>query len=452
MTDDVQIPAPVADEIASWRRVFAARQNGVDPRDLLRKAAGDLWQILEADKTVHPETNGIARQDVVDALHDMAESAAIPPDDAQVIFAESFKAPNKPNGGDRRQSDEALSYTDIARDPLPLREWCVPDRIPHRNVAILSGEGAAGKSILLLQLSAAHVLARDWIGNMPVPGPIMYVNCEDDEDEICRRLENIAAHYRTTRKELAADLRVLSFVGRDAVLGYADKTERIRPTPLFDNLSNDALKIKPRLIVIDTVADVFSGRENDRSQTRQFITMLRGLALKANAAIIIASHPSLTGIATDTGLSGNTAWHNSVRARAYFKAAPGNDNDLRVLEWRKNNYGPVGENVLLRWRNGVYVPEPRAGSLEQLAADAKIDNLFLDLLRRFTKQGRNVTDRKSVSYAPAVFEGEPEAKKEKVSRKQFAEAMTRLFAADKIQAVTEGPKSHPRTRIVEAEK
>jgi RecA-family ATPase len=180
--------------------------------------------------------------------------------------------------------------------------------------------------------------------------------------------------------------------------------------------------------------------------------MLRGLALKANAAIIIASHPSLTGIATDTGLSGNTAWHNSVRARAYFKAAPGNDNDLRVLEWRKNNYGPVGENVLLRWRNGVYVPEPRAGSLEQLAADAKIDNLFLDLLRRFTKQGRNVTDRKSVSYAPAVFEGEPEAKKEKVSRKQFAEAMTRLFAADKIQAVTEGPKSHPRTRIVEAEK
>src|SRR5262245_6827888 len=314
------------------------------------------------------------------------------------------------NGGGGQQPVEALSYIDITRDPLPPREWCVPDRIPHRNVAILSGEGAVGKSILLLQLSAAHVLARDWIGTMPVPGPVIYINCEDDEGEICRRLENVAAHYGTTRQKLSKDLHMLSFVGRDAVLGYADKTDRIHTTPLFDQLSADALKIKPRLIVIDTVADVFSGRENDRSQTRQFITMLRGLALKASTAIILVGHPSLTGISTDTGLSGNTAWHNSVRARAYFKAAPGDNDDLRVLEWRKNNYGPVGESVLLRWRNGVYVPEPRAGSLEQLAIDAKIDQLFLDLLNRFTTEGRNVGDKKGTTYAPALFADEPEAK------------------------------------------
>ena len=42
-----------------------------------------------------------------------------------------------------------LRYTDITRDPIPPREWAVPDRIPARN---LSGEGAVGKSILLLQL------------------------------------------------------------------------------------------------------------------------------------------------------------------------------------------------------------------------------------------------------------------------------------------------------------
>jgi RecA-family ATPase len=365
-----------------------------------------------------------------------------------------FRPETRFNGG-HHQSEiphETLSYADITRDPLPPREWCVPDRIPHRNVAILSGEGAVGKSILLLQLSAAHVLARDWIGNMPAPGPVIYINCEDDEDEICRRLENVAAHYGTTRKELAKDLHVLSFVGRDAVLGYADRTERIHSTPLFEKISNDALKIKPRLIVIDTVADVFSGRENDRAQTRQFITMLRGLTLRASTAIIAASHPSLTGIATDTGLSGNTAWHNSVRARAYFKTAPGNDADLRVLEWRKNNYGPVGENILLRWRNGVYVPEPRPGSLEQLAADAKIDDLFLDLLHRLTTQQRNVSDRKSPAYAPAIFEREPEAKAAKVSSKQFAEAMIRLFAANKITIITEGPPSRIRTWIVEVEK
>src|SRR5262249_39948368 len=110
-------------------------------------------------------------------------------------------------------------------------------------------------------------------------------------------------------------------------------------------------------------------------------------------------------------------------------------------------YGPIGEETVLRWCNGVYVPEPRVGSLEKMAADAKIDHLFLDLLQRFAMVGRNVSDRKSPSYAPAAFEREPEAKAAKVSRNQLAEAMTRLFAANKSKIVTEGPPSHSRNRM-----
>jgi Protein of unknown function (DUF3987) len=94
MSNDAVISVTVADEIASWRRVFANRANGVDACGLLQNAARDLYRILAIDATVHPETNGVARQDVVDALQDMAESADILPDDAQRIFAESFKAPS----------------------------------------------------------------------------------------------------------------------------------------------------------------------------------------------------------------------------------------------------------------------------------------------------------------------------------------------------------------------
>src|SRR4029450_3605556 len=45
----------------------------------------------------------------------------------------------------------------------PEREWAVRDRFPLRNVALLSGEGSTGKSILLMQLGAAHVLAKDLV-------------------------------------------------------------------------------------------------------------------------------------------------------------------------------------------------------------------------------------------------------------------------------------------------
>ena len=191
--------------------------------------------------------------------------------------------------------------------------------------------------------------------------------------------------------------------------------------------------------------------ENDRAQTRQFVTMQRGLAIETDSAVVMAAHPSLTGIATDTGLSGTTGWHNSVRARMYLKAAPGDDHALRVLEMKKSNYGPVTESILLRWRDGVYVVEPGKGTLERLAAEAEIDHLFMKLLRRFAEQGRNVSDKVSPSYAPSVFTAEPEAKVAKASKKAVAEAMARLFAAGKIRVEPFGPASKMRSKIVETE-
>jgi AAA domain len=54
---------------------------------------------------------------------------------------------------------------------VPQREWGVRDLFPRRSPALLSGEGATGKTLLLLQLGVAHVLGRDWLGTLPEPGP-----------------------------------------------------------------------------------------------------------------------------------------------------------------------------------------------------------------------------------------------------------------------------------------
>jgi RecA-family ATPase len=63
----------------------------------------------------------------------------------------------------------------------------VSERVPKRNVTLLGGKGSAGKSLLLMQLSGAVVLGREWIGTLPEPGPVLYLSCEEDEDEINRR-------------------------------------------------------------------------------------------------------------------------------------------------------------------------------------------------------------------------------------------------------------------------
>jgi hypothetical protein len=91
MLDAIEVSSPVYEAIVSWRRVIEGRQNGVDVRGLLRRAASDLWTVLEIDRTVHPESHAVARQEAVDALETIAEGAGVGPDDAQFILAEAFK-------------------------------------------------------------------------------------------------------------------------------------------------------------------------------------------------------------------------------------------------------------------------------------------------------------------------------------------------------------------------
>ena len=336
-----------------------------------------------------------------------------------------------------------------SREPPP-REWAVLDRFPLRNVALLSGEGAVGKSILLMQLGAAHVLGKDWLSTLPELGAFLYLNAEDEEDELHRRLAAIARHYGASLAELKGDVHLISLAGKDAVLGYPERNGLIKPTLLFHKLTEAARDIRPKLIGLDTSADIFAGNENDRSQVRQFIGLMRGMAIAANAAVIIATHPSLTGISSGSGVSGSTAWHNSVRARAYMRPVKADDDsepdkDQRVVEFMKSNYGPIAATVAVRWRAGVFVTEPTgSGSLEKIAADAKAEETFLQLLNRFTEQGRNVSDKKnSPTYAPAAFAAEGNG----ISKASMLAAMHRLFAATKIRVDNYGRPSRPYSRI-----
>jgi RecA-family ATPase len=117
-------------------------------------------------------------------------------------------------------------------------------------------------------------------------------NAEDDKNELHFRLEAIRAHLDTSFTALR-DLHLVPLAGEDALLGVPDRSGIIRPTPLFERLLRSAAKVKPVLIALDTAADMYGGNENDRSQVRQFISLLRHLAISGNAAVLLASHPEL---------------------------------------------------------------------------------------------------------------------------------------------------------------
>jgi len=359
-----------------------------------------------------------------------------------------------------RTEPPPLPFINIAawdRETAPEREWAVQDRVPLKSVTLLSGEGGVGKSIVSLHLAVATVLGGDWLSALPMPGPALVVCCEDDADELHRRLDRIIEHYSATRgatyKELK-DMHLLSLAGQSAVLAAPNRNGLVQATKLLGRIHKAACDIRPRLIVLDNSADVFAGNENDRAQVRQFVTLLRDLAIGANAGLLLTSHPSLTGIGSGTGLSGSTAWNASVRSRLYFRRAKTEkdeepDPDLRVLEVMKSNYGPVGETVTVRWNGGLFLPVIGTSSLEKLAGEQKAEQLFLTLLDRFTRQGRNTCEKPSApTYGPTLFAKESEARELGIRKTDFEGAMRRLFAAEKICLKPYGPPSRATSRLV----
>jgi RecA-family ATPase len=319
---------------------------------------------------------------------------------------------------------------------------------------MLSGHGATGKTTLALQLCVATVLGRDWLGFLPEPGPALMVCCEDDEEELHRRLSAIATYYGTGFAELASrGLHLISRAGETGVLAAQDGNNGVKPTPLFHRLRTTAVHLRPRITVLDNAADIYSGNENGRSEARQCVSLLRRLAIDADTAVLVALHPSLTGITSDTGMSGSTAWYNSIRSQLYLKPASAADGepadpDLRDLEHKKNNYGQLASPKLLRWSDGVFQVEAFPTSRDREAVGRAAEELFLRLLSRFWAQGRIAGDKKGPSYAPVLFSVEPEAKAARITKAQLEAAMLRLFVRNEIHVEQYGRPSRPSSKIV----
>jgi len=328
------------------------------------------------------------------------------------------------------------------------RQWVVDSLIPIKAVTLLSGDGGSGKSTLALQLACSMVLGRPWLGRATIRGRAAYVSCEDDIDELHRRLEAMCGSEDWDIADLD-ELELFDRVGQDSAVMLPDARS---PSPWWEWFSNWVRDARPSLCVLDSLYDFFAANQLDQSMVRAFMGKLRELAHETETAIIILQHPSKSGMESGDGTSGNVAFRNAARAMLYLERDPdatGPDAPL-ILRGKKSNYGPAADELPVRWEMGRFVPVVPASAqtgLFSAIAGRSAEAAFLAALDAATMQGRTASPSKGANYGPKVFQGMPQAGGFKI--RDLEKAMERLFASEEIEVGEVGRYANrsPRTGL-----
>jgi hypothetical protein len=207
-----------------------------------------------------------------------------------------------------------VSAASFAGKPKPVREEIIAGLMPAKIVAALYGDGGGGKSLLALMFAVCVVMGRLFLGRPVRQGPAVVLCCEDDEDEVHRRLGDICAMMQIDIADLA-DLHIVPLIDAESsILGFAQGNSNVlQITELYNQVAELCRDVLPELLICDTLSDVFAGNENDRMLAKQFGKLVGGLVRPHGGTGLVLAHPSVDGMRSGRGTSGSTGWNNTFR-------------------------------------------------------------------------------------------------------------------------------------------
>lgn len=243
--------------------------------------------------------------------------------------------------------------------------------LPAGSVGMIIGPGAVGKTFFSLDLCIAVALGRSPSGlpggfGTPAIGRSAIVLGEDPPDITSNRMHDMIAAHAIADDDidrLDARMRVLSMVGEDIRLVEVLHGE-MAAGPFADGLRR--LCHGRRLVILDPLARLHDGEENDNSGATRLMLLLSRIALDTRCAIILLHHVgkgSGEGWKASRGASAFT-----MSARWQVNLAPPTAAELEAnqalqqlgesrtvkLEVVKSNYGPRPEPMwLVRGAKGV---------------------------------------------------------------------------------------------------
>jgi hypothetical protein len=239
-----------------------------------------------------------------------------------------------------------MDWAAMAGKTPPQREWVIPYWVPAGHLTLLSGRGGIGKSLLAQHIGTAVAAGKGYIEPSIVQKRVLMWACEDDENELWRRQLLISSHLQVPMTELTGRFVVHSYAGADVTL-IAPVMGKLEQTVMLDELAAQVRLYEAEFVILDNIARLFGGNENDRHAVTLFCALVQGAC--APAGVLLLGHPAK---ALGSEFSGSTAWEGAVRSRLYFsdrppdeklddESAPPANERIRYLSRRKANYSDL---------------------------------------------------------------------------------------------------------------
>lgn len=182
---------------------------------------------------------------------------------------------------------KVFSRKDITNFPEP--EWLIHEILPSRSISVLYGSPGVGKTFTAISMAASVCSGRDFLCMKTIKGNIVYVSAEGSAG-LNMRLAAWEEYYKDSADEFSA-ITDAPQLGKSS-----DAAELIN--------SIQTSSVKPKLIVIDTLARCLAGGdENGTQDMSAFINSVEMIKNALSCAVLIVHHSTKSAPSIERGSS-----------------------------------------------------------------------------------------------------------------------------------------------------
>lgn len=181
----------------------------------------------------------------------------------------------------KKERYEILTAANFS-EPQPPIDWIVDGLISAGSVNVFFGEAKCGKTWALLDLAVCMANGAPWLGMATKQGAVLVIDEESGRRRLSRRMNAILQGH-----DAGPDTPVMAVSLAAFDLGNKED---------YVHLYNLIINTGARLVIIDALADIMPGRdENAVKDTAPIFLSLRKIAEESQAAIIVIHHSNKTG-------------------------------------------------------------------------------------------------------------------------------------------------------------